>query len=738
MLCLLQEDRLYEGARITASESYTLILAFALKNSLAETAVEDLLAILNIHLPMNYLSSSSYLFRSIYRPQESSNFKFLCRHCGTLMSDNMSTCDDCGFAFDRSTSIKSGDFFISLSVEEQLRSILQSPTVLRMNKVESCSDSVSDISDSVHYRNQELLHDANNFSVTVNCDGIPVFKSSLCSLWPILLTVNELEPVTRRKNVVVAGLWFGKSKPLMATFLQPFVDEMQSLCTTGMSWMHPVKHREIHSKVLLLQCCCDSVARCMMQGLTQFNGQFGCTWCMHEGKVMPKGRGYVRTYPVLDSEPEKRTHLSFVNDAEVAVSTGTSCRGVQLASPFLLLNSCGFDIVDSFSVDYMHAVLLGVARQCARFWFDGCFSGEPWYLGRHIKEIDRRLTGICPPSDVRRLPRPITDRKFWKATEWRAWLLFYSIPVLSDILPLKYLQHWLILVECICVLLASRITFAEIELCKKRLAVFVKNVEVLYGCEHVSYNMHQLLHLPGTVANFGPLWCSSNFTFEDCNGQLLKLFSGTRYVPQQVARSFLLWRSVQQVRNTDRSSENRCIVDQLLDKLAGRYLHTKNAVVTQKGVALLGLPSVCHLTATEVDLLEPYVAVCTSEVQVFKRAIINGKPYCTKAYGASLRSNNYTVVVESNVLAEVTNLVLVRDVFGIEHCFAFLQIFRRETLPLLWRHNQTKTVLTFMHKVAETDTVIAVPATDILAKCVAVKVGSALYCCMQPNLVETD
>ena len=736
--CCFQEDMLYEGARITASESYTLVLAFAIKYGLAETAVEDLLAILNIHMPMNYISSSSYLFRNIYRPDESSNFKFVCKNCGTLVPENTPTCGDCGSVFDKAANIKSGDFFICLSVEEQLRSILQSPTVLRMHKLSICSDSVSDVSDSLHYRNQELLQDVNNFSVTVNCDGIPVFKSSFCSLWPILITCNELEPVTRRKNVMVAGLWFGKSKPEMATFLQPFVEEMQSLCMTGMSWVHPVTNREIQSKVLMLQCCCDSVARCMMQGLTQFNGQFGCNWCVHEGKVMPKGRGYVRTYPVLDDEPEKRTHLSFVNDAQTALTAGTSCHGVMQASPLLLLNPCGFDIVDSFSVDYMHAVLLGVARQCARFWFDSSFSSEPWYLGRHVAEIDRRLTGICPPSDVRRLPRPVKDRKFWKATEWRAWLLFYSIPVLSDVLPVKYLQHWLILVECICVFLASRITFAEIELCKKRLAFFVKNVEVLYGSEHVSFNMHQLLHLPDTVANFGPLWCSSNFTFEDCNGQLLKFFSGTRYVPQQVARSFLLWRSVQHVRNTNRNAESSCIVDQLLDKLAGRYLHGKNAVVTDSGVALLGLPSVCQLTATELELLEPYVVVCSGEVQVYRRAIINGKPYCTKAYGASLRSNNYTVVVESNLLGEIIKLLLIRDVLGAEHCFAFLQIFRRETLPPFWKHGQTKTVLTFMHKVAETDTVIAVPATDILAKCVAVKVDNALYCCMQPNLVETD
>ena len=42
-------------------------------------------------------------------------------------------------------------------------------------------------------------------------DGIPVFKSSKFSVWPLYLVINEL-PLNKclcSSNVILAGLWFG-------------------------------------------------------------------------------------------------------------------------------------------------------------------------------------------------------------------------------------------------------------------------------------------------------------------------------------------------------------------------------------------------------------------------------------------------------------------------------------------------------------------------------------------------
>ena len=77
-------------------------------------------------------------------------------------------------------------------------------------------DSVSDISDGLMYK--EFLtkngkEQGNFITLTLNSDGVPVFKSSSFSIWPLLCSVNELSPNKRNSHILLAGLWFGAIKP---------------------------------------------------------------------------------------------------------------------------------------------------------------------------------------------------------------------------------------------------------------------------------------------------------------------------------------------------------------------------------------------------------------------------------------------------------------------------------------------------------------------------------------------
>ena len=47
-------------------------------------------------------------------------------------------------------------------------------------------------------------------------------------------------------------------------------------------------------------------------------------------------------------------------------------------------------------------------------------------------------------------------------------------------------------------------------------------------------NVHHLKHVSKCVENWGPLWAYSCFPFESQNGDLLKLFHGTRNPVEQV------------------------------------------------------------------------------------------------------------------------------------------------------------------------------------------------------------
>ena len=107
----------------------------------------------------------------------------------------------------------------------------------------------------------------------------------------------------------------------------------------------------------------------------------------------------------------------------------------------------------------MHGVMLGVSRSLLHMWLESSNFKQLFYLGKRdiFSIIENRLVAIRPPNEISRLPRTLTSRKEWKASEYRNFLLYNSLPILCDILPSEYFQHLELLVKGIYVLL-KRIT----------------------------------------------------------------------------------------------------------------------------------------------------------------------------------------------------------------------------------------------------------------------------------------
>ena len=84
-------------------------------------------------------------------------------------------------------------------------------------------------------------------------------------------------------------------------------------------------------------------------------------------------------------------------------------------------------------------------------------------MGPKVQIADSKLLQIKPPLNITRTPRNIQQhRGYWKASEYRAWPLFYSIPVMFNVLPQDYLAHHMLLVEAIYLLLKTTIYPAEL------------------------------------------------------------------------------------------------------------------------------------------------------------------------------------------------------------------------------------------------------------------------------------
>ena len=174
-------------------------------------------------------------------------------------------------------------------------------------------------------------------------------------------------------------------------------------------------------------------------------------------------------------------------------------------NPSQLINLISFPFVSGCISDSMHYLLRGVAKQFATMLFGNKKKGGLFFKSM-IPEIDNALINIKTPHQIVRLTRSFTEKEFWKAREWENWTLFFSLPILSNILPNNFVMHWTLFVEAIYLLIKEEISSFELDLADKLLHEFVSKTELLYPKATMTYNVHSLIHLAKSVYHWGPLW----------------------------------------------------------------------------------------------------------------------------------------------------------------------------------------------------------------------------------------
>ena len=157
-----------------------------------------------------------------------------------------------------------------------------------------------------------------------------------------------------------------------------------------------------------------------------------------------------------------------------------------------------------------------VSKQFVTTWFGN--AKKSGLLSKQIiPEVDRLLSGLKAPHQIVQLTRSFSNKEFWKAREWENWTLFYSLPILMNILPKKFLQHWALFVEGTYLLLEDNLQVREIYWADQLLHEFVAQSELLYSKVSMTFNVHLLLHMAKSVYDWGPLWAHNAYAFESGN-----------------------------------------------------------------------------------------------------------------------------------------------------------------------------------------------------------------------------
>ena len=528
----------------------------------------------------------------------------------------------------------------------------------------------------------------------------------------------------------------------------------------------PISSNENGVKVRCLLLCgsFDAPAKCLFQSFVQFNGSYGCPYCLHPGKtVKTSERGHTRTYPFnrdnlqtghFDIRTHDQTHNFAKCATESIIATGVEKpeKGVGGLSWFLYVP--GFDLIRGIAIDYMHGTLLGVVKMLVNLWLDKQHHDEPWYIGKWARELEKRYMNIKPPSCISRLPRSIVGNfSHLKASELRSFLLFYSLPCLYGLLPDSYFQHYLLLVEAIHILLKHSISSNDLAKAAKLLKHFCIRIEELYGSRYETYNVHCLLHLVDRVKDLGPLWTHSCFCFEDFNGELRHLFHGTQQIEMQIVVSICVQQKIPELISLlPPNSSVLQFFEELTSK--GRLSHKKELVAGN--IFIIGAVVKHTINIQHRQLIEREIG-SVGDVFKFKRIIIGGTIFHCKDYKPGIRRNNFTVQFKSpssphlkygQILYFIKCYVKCPNpVFCSEICPCKVPIYRaviehlmRDNNTVLSSDTITGASVPHIVPVSSTNEAVVIPLEMIAQICVHIDCGSdgKSFVATFPNMFEKD
>lgn len=351
--------------------------------------------------------------------------------------------------------------------------------------------------------------------LSINIDGIPLFSSSKLQFWPILGLIRNFA-----SSPFVIGIFCGNSKPSpLKKFLKKFIDEMIDLRISGF-----ILHNMNYS-VEILNFICDAPAKAYIKGIKSHGGYSSCDKCWEFGDYSHTGGKVI----FKGTSSSLRTDEQFVKEEDTEHH--------MEKTPLLDLK---IGLVSTFTIDYMHAVCLGVMKKMLVSWI----SGGLQIRVRHatVALWSENLLYLRPfiPAEFNRKPRSLSDLSYWKATEFRNFLLYFGPFVLKDNTDISVFEHFLLLHVGITLLVSDmHLSCFGAENAHKILNTFIEHCEYIYGSNFYVYNTHVLCHLANECTKFGTLDSFSAFPFENFLGFIKSCVRSPQKPLQQIHRRLI-------------------------------------------------------------------------------------------------------------------------------------------------------------------------------------------------------
>lgn len=133
----------------------------------------------------------------------------------------------------------------------------------------------------------------------------------------------------------------------------------------------------------------------------------------------------------------------------------------------------------------------------------------------------------------------------------------------------RYIEHWAIFVEGFYIILQESISTEQLLKANTLFVKFVSQTQQLYGEDAMTYNLHQLLHIPESIINWGPAWSHFGYPFETGNGKLLNTIQAAKGMIHQIVRAINTKECIQILRDNLRTPEDSRMLE-FCDSLGSR------------------------------------------------------------------------------------------------------------------------------------------------------------------------
>lgn len=497
------------------------------------------------------------------------------------------------------TVADNGEYIFFDAKEQILKCLTTSKEVVKLNIDSKLYQS---------FVNEASIYNKKLITAKVSVDGVPIFRSTNKSLWPISLIVNEAKP--QRPFVIAA--FYGKSKPSQIdTYFQKMVDDLQVLLKDGISI------RGDHFIFRIFCFIADAPARNLIKATKQFTGYYSCDFCRQPGLYDSQHRKII--FP--DTNWEKRTNDEFRRNNE---------SGHQASlSPLVRIPT--IDMINQFPPESMHSVYMGVTKRLMKFYIHRLW--RPSERARVTENIIRLSTNF--PKDFKRKLCGLDEMDHWKAKQFRQFLLYLAPLVLKDFLPQSLYNHFvhfhfaiysLSIDEFRCYLPNARASMTR----------FIQKIPECLNSGELVYNTHLMIHLVDFVDRLGPLDFWSAFPFENYFHHLKKNLRSPSNVLAQLKHY----------------NERKFVADKVSSQLTFGS-HNDKYALTDKGILAISRPYGCVTEGTVVsgyllkllrDIYEQPYPSSTHHIGIYQKTdqVVSGK-YRRKCITFSLEDDTQAI-----------------------------------------------------------------------------------------------